>query len=117
MVSFGHEQNSICSQKHLNDIAHEHTIICRSRGGLSANEKEETFASNDNLCWFPSIINSVLMNTSIINLVPRFSLLPIKRPWLGLVLCLPESGRLQTNGLEEGQISVRFVSSECRLCL
>ena len=29
MVSFVHEQNSICSQKQLNDIAHEHTIICR----------------------------------------------------------------------------------------
>ena len=44
----------ICSQKQLNDIEHEHTIICRqfyicrSHGGLSANEKEETFASNDN---------------------------------------------------------------------
>ena len=29
MVSFTHEQNIICSQKQLNDIAHEHTIICR----------------------------------------------------------------------------------------
>ena len=29
MVSFTHEQNSICSQKQLNDIAHQHTIICR----------------------------------------------------------------------------------------
>ena len=29
MVSFTHEQNSICSQKQLNDIAHEQTIICR----------------------------------------------------------------------------------------
>ena len=29
MVSSTHEQNSICSQKQLNDIAHEHTIICR----------------------------------------------------------------------------------------
>ena len=29
MVSFTHEQNSICSQKQLNDIAHEHTIVCR----------------------------------------------------------------------------------------
>ena len=29
MVSFTHEQNSICSQKQLNDIAHDHTIICR----------------------------------------------------------------------------------------
>ena len=29
MVSSTHEQNSICSQKKLNDIAHDHTIICR----------------------------------------------------------------------------------------
>ena len=29
MVSFTHEQNSICSQKQLNDIAHEHTVIGR----------------------------------------------------------------------------------------
>ena len=29
VVSSTHEQNSICSQKKLNDIAHEHTIICR----------------------------------------------------------------------------------------
>ena len=28
--------------------------MCRSRGGLSANEKEETFASNDNVvCFYP----------------------------------------------------------------
>ena len=26
-------------------------VICRSRGGLSANEKEEKFASNDNNIW------------------------------------------------------------------
>ena len=29
MVSFMHEENSICSQKQLNDIAHEYTIIYR----------------------------------------------------------------------------------------
>ena len=29
MVSSTHEQNSICSPQKLNDIAHEHTIICR----------------------------------------------------------------------------------------
>ena len=29
MVSFTPEQNSIRSQKQLNDIAHEHTNICR----------------------------------------------------------------------------------------
>ena len=29
MVSFMHEQNIICSQTQLDDIAHEQTIICR----------------------------------------------------------------------------------------
>ena len=29
-----------------------------------------------------------------------------------LVTCLPESGRLQTNDLGEGQVSVRFVFTE-----
>ena len=29
VVSSTHEQNSICSQKKLHAIAHEHTIICR----------------------------------------------------------------------------------------
>ena len=44
MVSFMHEQIVICRQTQLDDIVHD----CRSRGGLSANEKEEKFASNDN---------------------------------------------------------------------
>ena len=36
-----------------------------------------------------------------------------ERPWKTLVTCLPESGRLLTNDLGEGQvISVRFVSTE-----
>ena len=49
MVSFTHEQN-IYSQTQLDDIAHDHdpTLVYRSRVGLSANEKEEQFASNDN---------------------------------------------------------------------
>ena len=29
MVSFTHEQNIICNQTQLDDIAHEQTIICR----------------------------------------------------------------------------------------
>ena len=47
MDSFTHEQDIICSQTQLDDIAHEQTInyfwavICRSRGGLSSNEKED----------------------------------------------------------------------------
>ena len=51
VFSFTHEQNIICSQTQLDDIAHEQTIICRqlfAGGGLSANEKEERLASNDN---------------------------------------------------------------------
>ena len=58
--------------------------------------------------------NENVKKSNRFNLVPRFSLLPVERPWLGLVTCLPESGRLQTNDLEEGQISVRFVSAERR---
>ena len=45
MVSFMHEQNIICSQTKLDEIGHEQTsawaVFCRSRGGLSANEKED----------------------------------------------------------------------------
>ena len=37
------------------------------------------------------------------NLVPRLPHLPVERPWLGLVTCLPESGRVQTNNLGEGK--------------
>ena len=40
------------SQTQLDDIAHGPTIVCRSRGGLSAYEKEEHFASNDNKLFF-----------------------------------------------------------------
>ena len=36
-----------------------------------------------------------------------------KRPWFRLVTCLPESGRLQINDVREGQLSVKFVSTEC----
>ena len=58
--------------------------------------------------------NVLLNNKYFANLVPRFSLLPVERPWLGLVTCLPESGRLQTNDSPEGRISVRFVSTKRR---
>ena len=37
-----------------------------------------------------------------------------ERPWKTLVTCLPESGSLQTNDLGEGQVTVRFVSTERR---
>ena len=47
VVSLTHVQNIICSQIQLDDIAHEQTIICRSSGGLSGNEKEEKLVSND----------------------------------------------------------------------
>ena len=34
------EKSKVC-------FTHEQNIICRSRGGFSANEKKEKFASND----------------------------------------------------------------------
>ena len=54
------------------------------------------------------------------NLAPRVLSYPPygarerERPWKTLVTCLPESGRLQTNDLGEGQVSVTFVSTERR---
>ena len=81
-VSIMHEQNSICSQKQLNNITHEHTIIfrqlfnCRSRGGLSANKKEETFASDDKYLFreFPlsHAISIILQNIVSLFLVTLF---------------------------------------------
>ena len=46
LVSITHEQNIICGKTQLDSMAHVHTIICRqllcrSRGLLSVNEKEE----------------------------------------------------------------------------
>ena len=53
MVSFTHEQNSICSQKQLNDIVSEHTIICRQLFaghvvGSRLMKRKKHFVSNDN---------------------------------------------------------------------
>ena len=36
------------------------------------------------------------------NLFLRFSLLPVEGPWLGLVTCLQESGKLQRNDWGRG---------------
>jgi len=47
MVVITHEQKINCSKAHLGAVMHEQAIIgrlpviCRSRGGLSVNEKEE----------------------------------------------------------------------------
>ena len=61
MVSLTHEQNIIFSQIQLDDIAHE------SRGRLSANEKEDKFASNDNGRYFhviSCIFRDIFIETS-----------------------------------------------------
>ena len=59
LVSLMHEQNIICSQKKMDNVVHfkqtiicRGLIICRSRGEVSANEKEEKFATNDNYFYF-----------------------------------------------------------------
>ena len=64
--------------------------------------------------------SSAWVSTRHYNLVPRVLSYPPygarererERPWKTLLTCLPESGRLQTNDLGEGQVSVRFVSTE-----
>ena len=55
VVSFTHEQNIICRQTQLDNIAHEQTIICRQlfAGHALAIEKEEKlFATNDNMFYY-----------------------------------------------------------------
>ena len=53
VVSFTHEQNIICSQTQLDDIAHKQTIISRQLFaghvvGIRLIKKEEKFGSHDN---------------------------------------------------------------------
>ena len=53
VVSFTHEQNIICSQTQLGDIAHEQTIIWRQLFAghvvdIRLIKKEEKFESHDN---------------------------------------------------------------------
>ena len=53
VVSFTHEQNIICSQTQLDDIAHEQTIIWRQLFAghvvdIRLIRKEEKFESHDN---------------------------------------------------------------------
>lgn len=38
----------VCFFSKLDNTAHEQTIICWTRVGISANEKEEKFATNEN---------------------------------------------------------------------
>ena len=45
VVSITHEQNIICNKT----LFFTEAVICRSEGGLSANEKEGKNTSNDNL--------------------------------------------------------------------
>ena len=52
VVSFTHEQNIICSQTQLDDIAHKQTIISRQLFaghvvGIRLIKKEEKFGSHD----------------------------------------------------------------------
>ena len=56
VVSITHEQNIICSK----------TLICRSRGGLSANKKKGKNTSNDNHFYY---LNSVFISMLDVDLV------------------------------------------------
>ena len=55
VVSFMYEQNIICSQTHLDDIAHEQTIICRQlfAGQLvGSRPMKRKFGLNDIHVWY-----------------------------------------------------------------
>ena len=59
---------------------------------------------------------SKLLKHSIVQPRSQISHLPAQareeRPWLGLVTCLPESGRWQLNHWREGRPSINFVHTE-----
>ena len=87
---------------------HQKLFIIQRKGGCTSYNK---LYCSYQMSTFQSKVDCIC---KLSNLVPRFSLLPVERPWLGLVTCLPEPGRLQTNDLGEGRISVRFVSTKRR---
>ena len=68
MVPITHEQNIIFSKTRLNGTTHKQAIICRSRGGLSANGKEENNASNYNIFY----LHSMFMYVFPINFITFF---------------------------------------------
>ena len=61
VVWFTHEDNIICSQTQLDDIANEQTIICRQlfSGQVVGFRpmKRKKFASNDNNVYFPYLFS------------------------------------------------------------
>ena len=54
--------------------------------------------------------NENVKKSNRFNLVPRFSLLPVERPWLGLVTCLLEFGRFANKRFGGG-------ADKCEICL
>ena len=92
LISFTHEQNIICSQTLKPNTVGQHyawvnhclkAVICRSRGGLSANEKDEEFPSNDKTKHFcgrqeePAILKVVI--THALHVCSQYSFgLPLK---------------------------------------
>ena len=52
VVSFMHEQNIVQPNTYTGPLFVGSYLICRSRGGLSADGKKEMVASNDNLNYF-----------------------------------------------------------------
>ena len=66
-----------------------------------------------NSCWVATLATRFL-STSFPGFSPtRPTEQEGERPWRMLVTCLQKSGRVQANDLGEGQVSVRFVSTEC----
>ena len=62
MVSFTHEQNIIVGRHCIRGDHYLYVVICRTRDALSASEKEEKFASNDNItCLHPEIPSDIII--------------------------------------------------------
>ena len=63
MVSFTHEQNIICGQTKLR-MGRPLFLVSYlqvTMGGISANEKEEKFATNDNFNYFITVFTNKML--------------------------------------------------------
>ena len=62
-MSFTHEQNIICGQTKLRMSRPLFSVsyLQVTMGGISANEKEEKFATNDNFNYFITVLTNKML--------------------------------------------------------
>ena len=66
-MSFTHEQNIICGQTKLRMSRPLFSVsyLQVTMGGISANEKEEKFATNDNFNYFITVLTNKMLLSAV----------------------------------------------------